>query len=253
MRGDLVRIALVDDDLQCLEQMTALIRDFSRQQNCRIDVDTFQDAESFLSAGGAGTYAGVFMDIYLGNGGADGIEAARRLRELDSSCLAVFLTSSEDHMPSAFSCHAFEYIVKPFSEERVFTVLKDMLAVVPEERSFIELHIGRGTVPVLEDDIVSAVSEAHYLRITLEDGREIRPRMTMREFQQLLGGNPRFLLINKGVMVNADNVVKFVDNACVLSNGAWLPVRVRSRQKIEQAVRDYNFARLRSRQNNVRK
>lgn len=215
-------------------------------------MDTFQDAGSFLDSVRPGLYAGVFMDIYL-DGSLDGIEAARRLREQDSSGLLVFLTSSEEHMPDAFSCHAFEYIVKPFSRERVFTVLGDMLAAVPGERPFVELRAGRSTVHVFEDDIVSAVSEAHYLRITLSDGREIRPRMTMREFTLLLGQNPRFLLINKGVLVNVDNIVKFEDNACVLSNGAWLPVRVRSRQKIEQAVQDYNFERIRSRQNSRRK
>lgn len=55
-----------------------------------------------------------------------GVDTAKRMRADDSGCILVFLTSSMDFMPDAFSCHAFEYIVKPFTEERIFQVLEDV-------------------------------------------------------------------------------------------------------------------------------
>ena len=72
--------------------------------------------------------------------------------------------------------------------------------------------------------------------------------MTMPEFVMLTDGDSRFLAINKGIMVNADCILEFTDNCCVLENGAKLPIRVRDRLKIEQAARDYNFRKIRERQ-----
>lgn len=247
---DAVKIAVVDDEQSCLDMMTDLIQDFSRQQQCEIETVPRLDSVSFLRDFQSGQYAAVFMDIYFGQEEV-GLAAAEQLRAADSRCLLVFLTSSADFMPEAFSCHAFEYIVKPVTRERVFQVLSDIVEMVQPE-PFLELRTGRQVSRICYDDIVSAVSEGHYMRITLGSGQMLRPRLTARELTDLLGGDPRFLLINKGIMVNADCIVDFVEGSCLLTDGERLPVRVRDRCRIEQAARDYHFERLRRRQHRRR-
>ena len=83
----------------------------------------------------------VFMDIYMD--GMDGVSAAARMRERDKNCLLVFLTSSAEFMPEAFSCHAFEYVTKPFSGERIAAVLRDALKVLPDTARYIEIQSDR--------------------------------------------------------------------------------------------------------------
>ncbi len=63
--------------------------------------------------------------------GMDGVSAAKKLRENNGACLLIFLTSCGERMPEAFSCHAFEYIIKPFTPERVGNVLRDAFARLP--------------------------------------------------------------------------------------------------------------------------
>lgn len=255
-----MKIALVDDEQKFLDEMAKLVSDFGIQHRCQIDTVPFLNAETFLEAFEGGGFSAVFMDIYMD--GMDGVTAALKMRGLDNRCILVFLTSSTDFMPDAFSCHAFEYITKPFSPQRIFKVLLDILEVLPSPQKYIEVVSDRKTVPVLLDEIASVVTDAHYLDIGLLDGRKLRCRMTMAEFISLADNDPRLLPVNKGITVNADYILEFEDNCCVMENGAKFPIRVRDRLKIEKSARDYNFGKIRERQahfaghsvqNNIRK
>ena len=241
-----MKIALVDDEQKYLDEMAELIRDFGAQHCCRIETVPFLNGEAFLEAFEDGGFSAVFMDIYMD--GMDGVATAQKIRGTDSKCVLVFLTSSMDFMPDAFSCHAFEYITKPFSRQRIFQVLTDMLEVIPPMQKYIEVINDRKTVRLFLYEIASVVTDAHYLDISLTGGETLHCRMTMPEFVNLTGGDSRFLAVNKGIMVNAGCILEFTDNCCVLENGAKLPIRVRDRLKIEQAARDYNFRKIRKRQ-----
>ena len=241
-----MKIALVDDEPECLEEMTKLIGSFSVQHCCHMDTVPFLNGEAFLEAFKAGDFSAVFMDIYMK--GIDGIAAALKMRRADSRCILVFLTSSTDFMPDAFSCHAFEYITKPFAPQRIFDVLGDILDVLPPQQKYIEVTNSRKTVRIFLDKVVSAITDAHYLDICLLDGEKLRCRMTMAEFIARTDKDPRFLLINKGIAVNAEYIVGFEDNCCILENGGKFPIRIRDRLKIEQAARDYHFWKIRNSQ-----
>lgn len=241
-----MKIALVDDEPKYLDEMAGLICEFGAQRCCRIETVPFLNAESFLEAFEDGDFSAVFMDIYMD--GMDGVSAALKLRGMDSRCILVFLTSSTDFMPDAFSCHAFEYVIKPFSPQRIFRVLSDILAVIPPPEKYIEIVSGRKTVRIFLCEIVSVITDAHYLDITLTGGEILHCRMTMPKFAELTGKDSRFLPVNKGITVNAEYILEFENNCCVMENGARFPIRVRDRLQIEQAARDYHFEKIRKRQ-----
>lgn len=241
-----MKIALIDDEQEYLDEMAGLVSDFSMQHCCQIETVPFLNGEAFLEAFEDGGFSAVFMDIYMD--GMDGVAAAMKMRGIDSRCVLVFLTSSTDFMPDAFSCHAFEYITKPFSPQRIFQVLTDILEVLPPPQKYIEVVSDRKTVRIFLDEITSVITDAHYLDIALTDGETLHCRMTMPEFVELTDGDSRFLLVNKGISVNAEYILEFENNCCVMENGAKIPIRVRGRLEIEQAARDYHFGKIRERQ-----
>ena len=119
----ILKIALVDDEQEYLDGMGKLCNSFGRSAGYPVEAVPFCSAGDFLEAFSGGSFDLVFMDIYME--GMDGVAAALEMRKSDSGCLLVFLTSSTDFMLDAFSCHAFEYVTKPFSEKRIFDVLAD--------------------------------------------------------------------------------------------------------------------------------
>lgn len=241
-----MKIALVDDEQECLDKMTIYCQNFAAHHHCQIKITTFTSGEAFLNAFDDGGFSVIFMDIYMD--GMDGIVTALKMREQDIKCILVFLTSSMEFMPDAFSCHAFEYITKPFSLKRITDVMTDILKVLPSTSKYIEISSDRKNIQVFLDDITSVVTDAHYLNIGLSNGMVLRSRMTMQEFMTKTENDSRFIPINKGITINAGYILDFEDKCCILENGTRFPVRVRDRLKIEQIVQDYNFNKIRSRQ-----
>ena len=241
-----MKIALVDDEQEYLDEMAGLISDFCMQHCCQMETVTFLSGKAFLEAFEDSGFSAVFMDIYMD--GMDGVAAALKMRDMDSRCVLVFLTSSMDFMPDAFSCHAFEYITKPFSRQRIFQVLTDIMKVLPPLQKYMEVTSDKKTIRIFLYEIASVITDAHYLDITLITGETLHCRMTMPEFVKLTGGDSRFLPVNRGITVNAEYILEFEDNCCVMENGAKFPIRVRGRLKIEQAARDYHFRKIRERQ-----
>lgn len=239
-----MKIALVDDEQIYLDEMAKLCLKFGAENRLDIELSEYSDGDSFLRS--EEDFSIVFMDIYMN--GSDGVLTAQKLRERDSGCILIFLTSSTEHMPQAFSCHAFEYIVKPFSPHRVKEVLNDAVKISPLQTKFAEFYSERRTVRITLGNIVSAMTDAHYLEVVLSDKTSLRCRMTMGQFFEQTNKDERFILINKGIIVNADYIADFENNCCILENGARFPIRVRDRLNIEKAVRDYNFDKIRKRQ-----
>lgn len=241
-----MRIAVVDDDGNCREEIAELVRFFGEARHCPMEAVPFDNAETFLAAFDREQFPIVFMDIFMD--GMDGLTAGTKLWAMDKKHLLIFLTSSEDFRQDALSLHAFEYITKPVAPERVRAVLEDALAALPQTPKYIEVASGRSVAAVYLHEIVSAVTDAHYVNISLADGSTVRSRMTIQEFLRLVEGEPRFIRVNKGIVLNADRIVDFEARCCVMDSGARFPVRVRDQAQVEQAVRAYHFASIRSRQ-----
>ncbi len=241
-----MNVALVDDDKRYLDEMEVFCREYGRKRDCPMEVFPFFDGKTFLAALADTRFSVVFLDIYMED--TDGIATAKALRETDPGCILIFLTSSREFMPEAFSCHAFDYVSKPVDRDRVEHVLDDARKILPTSHKYIDLVHDRKTRRVLLRDIVFAVTDAHYLEITLADGSVLRPRMTVTEFLQLTQNDSRFILANRGVILNAGHICSFGDGCCVMDNGVKLPLRVKDARRVEQAVMDHNFEMIRRRQ-----
>lgn len=241
-----MKIALVDDEQACINEMSRLCVSFGQSNGYPVKIVPFDSGEAFLAAFDNNGFDLVFMDIYMKD--MNGIAAALEMRQQNSSCLLVFLTSSMEFMPDAFSCHAFEYVIKPFSQKRIFSVLSDAIRALPQEQKYIELTVNRKTVCIFLDEIVSITTDAHYLDITLASGEKLHCRMTMPEFIEKTNGDTRFLPINKGILVNAEYILSFESGCCVMENGVSFPLRVRGSKNIKQAAMNYNFNQIRSHQ-----
>lgn len=241
-----MHIALVDDEEECLKEMADICREFGVQTGQSVQTTCFRSGDAFLDAFARGRFDAIFLDVFMP--GLSGVATALKMRETDNRCLIVFVTTSSEFMPDAFSCHAFEYITKPISKERFVRVLSDAVRTLPASQQMVELSAGRKTAHVPLETIASAVTDAHYVELTLADGGVLRCRMTMGECMEKLQHDDRFILINKGIVVNAEYIAGFENGCCILDSGARFPLRVRDRARIQQQAADYNFRQIRRRQ-----
>lgn len=237
-----MNIALIEDMESETKLMKKLLCDFAKQSRLSFSIDCFSNGEAFLESFEAYKYSVIFLDIFMD--GMTGTEVAKHVREKDTDCIIVFLTSSDAFMPEAFSCHAFEYIQKPATPKRVFHVLEDIINFIPPTQPHIEFSCSRQNIRLLFSQILCVTADKHHTDITDIQGVTYSPNIGFSKFIESLTKDKRFLLINRGILVNMDYILTFEKSTCLLTGDIQLPVRVREHLKIKQMWQDYNFAQI---------
>lgn len=108
-----MRVVIIDDQPSMHTIMQRMLDKIAEVEI----VGKFREAASafaFLTANRADL---VFLDIQMP--GENGLELAKRLRESGLRIKLVFVTSHKDYALSAFDVYAYDYIVKPISQERL--------------------------------------------------------------------------------------------------------------------------------------
>ena len=239
-----MRIAIVDDDHGILRRVGSLITAFCESHGIPSEIESFDTPQEFVDSLVSKRYVLVVMDVYFQDFKMTGVDAVRKLREADNQAYVIFLTISKDHMPEAFTVHAFSYILKSELETAVPRALEDLMLVIPESRTITVLH-KKQQIQLRISDILSVQAEGHYVRIRLSQGEPLRVRMTFSEIMQKLEKSS-FLLINKGILVNLEYIRSFENNLAYLTDGSVFPVRVRGYAGIVRQWHEYNFNKLRA-------
>ena len=164
----------------------------------------------------------VFLDICME--GTNGIETARILRRTDPDLLLVFVTSSPEYVWDAFPVHPFDYLLKPYREEKLFQLADELRRVLFRAEPELEVRIARQQVHLPLRKIQYAMAQNHYVRIVSDDG-ECRTVSTFSQVEQLLRAQENFIVCNRGVILNMDKVLRLDSDCFEMLDGTRLPVR----------------------------
>ncbi len=107
----MIKIAIVEDDAVCFNELKSFFARYSIETNCSIFVDWFETADAFLTTYVNGAYQMVVMDIEMP--GTDGMEAAKILRRKDEDILIFFVTNLSQYAVESYEVQAFNFMVKP--------------------------------------------------------------------------------------------------------------------------------------------
>ena len=118
---DPLLIAIIDDNAADLVSLKQLLDAEPPRRFHSFEIRSFESGEAFLASADTHPYTLILIDIYMN--GMTGVETIRRLRKQNATASVVFLTSSTQHYPDAFSVHAFDYIVKPLTAEALARLL----------------------------------------------------------------------------------------------------------------------------------
>ncbi|MCF0142588.1 MAG: response regulator transcription factor [Parasporobacterium sp.] len=242
--ADGINIAIVEDDKEQRILLRRLVTEYLTENAFAASIFAYESGEDFVKTLDETTWSIIFMDVYMKE--MNGIETAEALRKKTTASVLIFCTSSMDHMPGAFSTHAFDYIIKPPTKERITKILDDARQLLPAMHKYIKLRDKNGELSLLPSDIISVETQGHYLQITT--GLTTTPftvRLSLTELTELLEGDERFLQINRGVLVNMDNVSVMKGGECVMNNGQTLPIRLRDSASLVQRWNEYIFSQLR--------
>ncbi len=239
-------IAVVDDRRNDSEKLQrSILRWFTVNHKAPQSVSCFADGLSLLKIFEPEKFHIVFMDIIMDK--LSGIDTAKRLRDSDSRLLLVFTTSSDEFAFEAFPLHPFDYVMKPCSPERVGHVLSEAMRVLESPEPSFAARVSRSTYQIPLRKISAVLSDDHFIEVVMTDGNSMLCSMKFSEAEEILMKDSRFLLCNRGVIINMDNVSSLSrdKSAVIMSDGSHYALKVRGRSEIIQTFTQYQISRMR--------
>lgn len=226
------RIAICEDEPSMAQENEAMICRILEARHFQRDIDF--SVSGFSAAGPLLTvlqkqpaaFHLLLLDIGLAQ--ENGMELAKRLRELNVGCSIIYITSYAEYMSDSFATHPLEYLMKPVDEERLEKAIKwDLQKNYRPEQ--IILPVNGGFRKAAVHDILYAEAVNHKFAVYLT-GEVISVSLSFRDLLSRLPGNT-FCLCHHSFAVNLKHVHKQTAYGLLLNNGMELPVSRTYRQE----------------------
>ena len=238
-----LRIDIVDDLKLDRERLGGDLKAyFADHSGLTCELREFDGAESALDAYTRGSSDIAFLDIQMGD--VTGIELAKRMRAIDKDVLIIFVTTSRDYAFDAFPIHPFDYLIKPYTVERLREVLDEAMRALSAEEPTINVRVPRHTHEVPFNGLCAIEARGHTVEVHLTDGTTLRSIMTFTEVDKILSEDPRFLRCNRGVIVNMDQVARIENDVFKMRDGTIFPLRVRNRAALVTQFTQYTISHM---------
>lgn len=220
-----MRIAVCDDEAIARKSVVAMIRmsDYFTED---MEILEFTSGEELLRWYVQGHSADIiFLDIEMDR--LSGIDTAKKIRSRDSRAVVIFASSHSEQVIDTFECEPFNFMVKPFTQERFDHVFKRAYTkcscrsasfLVTWKNESIRLPIR--TIKYVEkrrNHVVFCTTDGDYPMVT-----------TLSETLSKLAPY-HFVQTHQGYLVNLAMVKYFDKQDIVLQDGTRVMVSVRKR------------------------
>ena len=196
----------------------------------------------------------VFLDIELAEG--NGLQLAKQLAELDPAPSLIFATAYDEFALQAFELYAFDYLLKPYNENRIRQTLDKLMKLrknredgsrtaPPASRTAVEQT---GKLAVEIDDRIVLIDRDTILFIGLIEGKTI---IKTEENEYKIGDplivlerkldNRSFLRVHRGFIVNVIHISEIQPwfNSTynlIMSDGSNIPVSRTYVKELKQLI-----------------
>lgn len=237
-----MKIAIVEDQREDANQLKNYIEQFCHEAGIEQQILYFENGQKFLQTFRRDSYQAVFLDVYM-EPELNGMEIAHKIREEDQKCPVIFVTSSKEHGVESYEIHAFDYLLKPYTYERLCQCMRRLVSSLQAVPHFIELKVGRIYRKILLDDIIYTDYNNHYVQLHTEK-EVLRSYMPFDTLSEYLGKYHQFLNCYRNCFVNMDHIVAIDDKDFVLCSGERMPMFRKRKNEIKQIYADYVFHKM---------
>ena len=232
----MIKVLIVDDEPLARENLRVFLQEQS-------DIEIVGECSNAVEGIGAVHKLRpdvLFLDIQMPR--ISGLEMVGML-DPEHRPYIVFLTAFDEYAIKAFEEHAFDYLLKPLSEERFQKTMDLCQNELAKHIRYIEVKESRTLVKIPLNEIIYTDYYNHYIQIHTA-ARLIRSYQQFDVFSPLLLCYPQFLCCYRNCIVNMDHVDSVDKHDFVMENGERVPITRGNRNSIYQQYADYQFLKI---------
>lgn len=175
----------------------------------------------------------IFLDIYMT--GANGIEAAERLRTRGYAGDIVFTTSSREHAMASYDVNALYYLQKPYTHEQFLHVMGRCHNLFSSADRCFHGMIRKQEYRIPFHEILYFEISGHSVILHMKD-EDISFRLAMWQVIDQTVNVPCFFPCGKSYLINLNYVEKCIDTTLIMSTDACIPIPYRIKNEVTAAV-----------------
>lgn len=240
----MIRIALCDDEQKILDETSIQIRKYAEEKKTDIlETACFSSAKALLSAlEDDASFDIFFLDIYIGD--EMGTELARVIRKRGIESPIIFLTTSVEHAPSSFEFGTLRYLIKPLDVKKLYEALEVAINQFEKQKEhLIKLKTDSGIESLNASRILYSEAQDHYQYVVLNDGRQIKVRMTVSDLYNVLKKQYGFIRVGSAYIINLRNIKTVTTKEVLIYNGFKIPIPRGKSAEIKNAFWEYQWDR----------
>lgn len=224
-----MRIAICDDSKESM----ALLEEVVEKINIRdVEIDCFYDGDSLLTylENNEDFYYQIYLlDIEMP--GTNGLDVARRIRELDKRAIIIFVTAYSDYVFSSFEVQPFRFVNKPVDLEKLESVIYAAINYIYTSKKYIFISVDKAKVQLCCEKIMYFEGDKRKINIYTTD-EEYSFYSKMSDLENMVD-NSWFVRIHVSYLVNLDYVKAIYLDEVVLNNGKHLPISKKYRKSVK--------------------
>lgn len=212
----MIRAILVDDEELARKELDFLLRETGEVEVVG-EADSSEQLFDILKTTQADV---VFLDIEMY--GISGIDAAFELLKLPQPPIIIFATAYDQYAVKAFEVNALDYLLKPFSRERVRLCIEKIKKALEVKDLYIQrllenlrifnndkllIHTEDKIVLLRREEVYIVEAQGRYARIKLKN-KWLSCRHSLSDLEKILG--EQFLKVHKSFIVNINHVKEIV-------------------------------------------
>ena len=236
----MIRIALCDDEAKILDEVSSYLKLYaSKKSDTGVDVFCFDSVKSLSNALDDGKFFDIFvLDVYIGDEMGTALAKNIRKRGIDSPI--VFLTTSVEHAPQSFETGTLRYLIKPINPAKFYEAI-DAAFLMAEKvgERLLKLKTENGVESINTNHILYSEAHAHYQYVMLEDGGQLKVRMTVAELYAALVKHDGFIRVGSAYIINLRNVKNVSTSEVHMYHDVTSPIPRGKHTEIKKAFWDF--------------
>jgi two-component system LytT family response regulator len=154
-----MKVIIVEDEVLAQQELTWLVKEHSQMEI----VGTFDDGLDVLKFLQHNRVDAIFLDINIPS--LDGVLLAQNIHQFAHKPFIVFITAWKEHAVEAFELEAFDYILKPYQESRIVTMLQKL------ENAWVQQSgsVSSAVSPQRENDTINLIRDEKIFVTSIHD------------------------------------------------------------------------------------
>lgn len=208
-----MKVIIVDDEFPARKELRYFIEKYTEMEI----VDEFDNGLDVLNFIQENTLDAIFLDINIPK--LDGMLLAKTINKFERKPKIVFITAYDNYAVEAFNLDIFDYILKPYSDERIISMLDKLKTAILDDncKDKVEYQKVSNKISLWKNDKIHIVdvndiyyceARERYTHIFTKD-EEYEIRECISEVEKTIN-NDSFFRTHRSYLVNLEKIEEII-------------------------------------------